>query len=151
MTIQVVWSNMSSEEVDVALEKLDDRLLEVFSHYGEHHQLIKLAEEAAELAVAATKAANSTSSDNLVDVVMEFCDVMNVADQLFNGSTGLNMLLNNGMDPLRIRLEKMDREAGRIQKMKERKPEEIKDADGKVIGHQMSMADLINSKEGGHS
>lgn len=151
MTIQVVWSNMASEEVDDALEKLDDLLLEVFSHYGEHHQLIKLAEEASELAVAAAKAANSTTRSNVADVLTEFCDVMNVADQLCNGSTALNMLLNDGLDPLRIRLEKMEREVGRINKMKKAPATEIRDDEGKVVGHRMSMADLINSKEGGHS
>lgn len=151
MTIQVLFSQMSGPEVDEAVEELDKRSLEVFTHYGEHHQLIKLAEEAAELSMAAAKAANDPTPGNLMGVIEEFCDATNVMDQLVYGCTGVNVLLQGGVDPLRLRLDKLGRELARIEKLKQQKIEEIKDEEGNVIGHSMSMADLISRKDGGHS
>ncbi len=82
----------------------------VREHYGYKHQVIKLAEEAAELAQAAAVYANDASEVNFEHLLEEAGDVDNVLHQILRGREALS-----GYDPTEACLEKMRREVKRIE------------------------------------
>lgn len=100
------------------IEELNNLLKEVFEYYGAKHQMIKLAEEAAELAQAAAVCANHLTKENLLHLRDEVSDVFNVSSQLLRfvkTSDEGESLEGLESDTLDTCLKKMKREKGRIQ------------------------------------
>lgn len=98
------------------IEELNNLLKEVFEYYGAKHQMIKLAEEAAELAQAAAVCANHLTKENLLHLREEVSDVFNVSSQLRFVKTSDEGENLEGLefDTLNTCLKKMKREKGRI-------------------------------------
>ncbi len=100
------------------IKELNFLLEYVFKYYGVRHQLIKLAEEASELAQAAAVCANDLTKENLLHLREEVADVFNVSSQLrFTkgaGDDGVS-IEDLDFDTLEVCLAKMRREKGRIQ------------------------------------
>jgi len=100
------------------IKELNFLLEYVFKYYGVRHQLIKLAEEASELAQAAAVCANDLTKENLLHLREEVADVFNVSSQLrFTKGTGDDgvSIEDLDFDTLEVCLAKMRREKGRIQ------------------------------------
>ncbi len=99
------------------VEELNGLLEYVYEYYGLRHQIIKLAEEAAELAQAAAVCANHLSKKNLLHLREEVSDVFNVSSQLrfAKGATDEGEPLEGlEFDTLEVCLAKMRREKARI-------------------------------------
>ena len=67
-----------SETENKYLTELQNKQLLVINHYGVNHQLIKLAEECAELIQAILKDADPFRAD----IVCEMADVINIINQI---------------------------------------------------------------------
>lgn len=76
-----------SETVDNYIANDDDMPYKlIYTHYGKGHQLMKLAEEATELADAVFKYGKNQSEDNLRHMIEELADVYVVGRQILISS-----------------------------------------------------------------